>query len=105
MPPKRKPLTAALAAHPADEPVAPQPSAPVQRDTPPPSAPPRATGKSRKVQQAVYLAPAVYEQLRRIAFDEHVRMHDVLMEGLSLAFERRGLPTIAELSPNGDGVQ
>jgi len=54
--------------------------------------------KGKTVQQTVYLAPAVHEQLRKIAFDERVKMHDILMEGLNLAFERRGLPRTTDLA-------
>ena len=48
-------------------------------------------------QQTAYLPEAVYEQLRRLAFEERRKMHDYLMEGLDLVFEKRGLPAIAEL--------
>lgn len=48
-------------------------------------------------QQTAYLPEAVYEQLRRLAFEERHKMHDYLMEGIDLVFEKRGLPAIAEL--------
>jgi Antitoxin-like ribbon-helix-helix len=48
-------------------------------------------------QQTAYLPEAVYEQLRRLAFEERRKMHDYLMEGLDLVFEKRGLPAIPEL--------
>lgn len=48
-------------------------------------------------QQTAYLPEAIYEQLRRLAFEERRKMHDYLMEGLDLVFEKRGLPGIAEL--------
>ena len=48
-------------------------------------------------QQTAYLPEAIYEQLRRLAFEERRKMHDYLMEGLDLVFEKRGLPAIAEL--------
>jgi hypothetical protein len=46
----------------------------------------------------VYLAPAVHDQLRELAFAERVRMHTLLMEGLDLVFKSRGLKPMAELS-------
>ncbi len=50
------------------------------------------------VQQTIYLPRAVHEQLRSLAFAERVKMHDVLMQGLDLAFKQRGLKSIAELA-------
>ena len=49
-------------------------------------------------QQTVYLPLAVYEQLRKLAFDERAKMHDYIIEGLDLAFKARGLKSIAELT-------
>jgi hypothetical protein len=48
-------------------------------------------------QQTVYLPLAVYEQLRRVAFDERVKMHQLLLEGLDRVFRHRGLPGLEEL--------
>jgi hypothetical protein len=48
-------------------------------------------------QQTVYLPLPVYEQLRRLAFEERRRMHELLMEGLDRVFRDRGLPGLAEL--------
>lgn len=96
MQPKRKPLSAALTHSeiPAEVPAA------TPAHDPMPTAKPlrQPTTKTRTVQQTVYLPPRVYDQLRKVAFDERVKMHDLLMEGLSLAFERRGLPTVEALS-------
>ncbi len=73
----------------------------LQLDVPSPatSPPPRETPRRRpKVrQQTVYLPIPVYEQLRRLAFEERVKMHSLLMEGLDRVFRDRGLPAIAEL--------
>ncbi|MGR6036236.1 MAG: ribbon-helix-helix domain-containing protein [Candidatus Nitrosoglobus sp.] len=49
------------------------------------------------VQQTAYLPPEVYEQLRRLAFDERRKMHSYLIEGLERVFADRGLPSIKEL--------
>jgi len=51
-------------------------------------------------QQTVYLPLPVHEQLRKVAFEEHAKMHDLLIEGLDLVFTKRGLPGIAELTRN-----
>lgn len=52
----------------------------------------------KKKQIAVYLHPAVYEQLRTLAFEERHKMHDYLMEGLNLVFKDRGLKSLEELA-------
>ena len=46
---------------------------------------------------SVYLKPPVYEQLRRLAFEERKKMHGYLLEGLDRVFRSRGLPGIADL--------
>ena len=50
-------------------------------------------------QQTVYLPLPVYEQLRRLAFEERVKMHQLLMEGLDRVFRDRGLPGLGDLRP------
>ncbi|APW64219.1 hypothetical protein [Paludisphaera borealis] len=52
-------------------------------------------------QQTAYLAEPVYEQLRRLAFEERAKMHDYLIEGLDLVFRKRGLPGVEELKTGG----
>jgi len=49
-------------------------------------------------QQTVYLPVPVYEQLRRLAFEERAKMHDFLLQGLDLVFKGKGLKSIAELT-------
>ncbi len=70
-------------------------------ETPPPAAAPAPQTPTRRRpsvrQQTVYLPIPVYEQLRRLAFEERVKMHSLLMEGLDRVFRDRGLPSIAEL--------
>jgi len=48
-------------------------------------------------QQTAYLKLPIYEQLRRLAFEERAKMHDYLIEGLDLVFLKRGLPGVKEL--------
>jgi len=52
-------------------------------------------------QHTAYLAIPVYEQLRRLAFEERAKMHDYLIEGLDLVFRKRGLPGVEELKGRG----
>jgi hypothetical protein len=40
----------------------------------------------------------VYEALRKIAFDERLKIHDVVLEGIDLALRRRGYPSIEGLN-------
>ena len=49
-------------------------------------------------QQTAYFALPVYEQVRRLAFEENTKMHTLLMEGFDRVFKNRGLPSIAELT-------
>ena len=53
--------------------------------------------RPKTIQQTAYLPVPVHEQLRRLAFEERVKMHDYIMEGLDLVFEKRGLPSVQEL--------
>ncbi|MEZ5834949.1 MAG: ribbon-helix-helix domain-containing protein [Geminicoccaceae bacterium] len=69
-----------------------------------PAAAVRARGVPEKKpikQQTVYLPVPVYEQMRRLAFEERCKMHDLLMEGLDRVFRDRGLPAMDELRKQG----
>lgn len=59
---------------------------------------PRRTFEEQHKKQSLYLDEPVYEQLRKLAFDERRKMHDYLIEGLDRVFRDRGLPGIAELA-------
>jgi hypothetical protein len=48
-------------------------------------------------QQTAYLPDPVYEQLRRLGFEEKRKMHTYLLEGLDRVFADRGLPAIKDL--------
>lgn len=41
---------------------------------------------------SVYIPRGAYERLREIAFAERIKIHDLLMEGVDLAIEKRGHP-------------
>jgi hypothetical protein len=77
--------------HPSPSPAA-APAAPR-----PDEAPDRIAHDATVKKQTAYLKQPVYEQLRRLAFDERHKMHDYLIEGLDRVFRDRGLPSVAEL--------
>ena len=63
-----------------------------------------ATGAARKqtaapsiVHSSLYLPEPVYEALRKIAFDERLKIHDLVLEGIDLALRRRGYPSVENL--------
>jgi hypothetical protein len=73
-----------------------------QRETTPRHA--SGTGAARKqterpsmVHSSLYLPEPVYEALRKIAFDERLKIHDVVLEGIDLALRRRGYARIESL--------
>jgi hypothetical protein len=53
--------------------------------------------KSAIVHSSLYLPEAVYEALRKIAFEERVKIHDVVLEGIDAVLRRRGYPSIEGL--------
>jgi hypothetical protein len=53
------------------------------------------------VHTSVYLPEAAYEALRRVAFHERCKIHDLLMEGVGLVLKKRGYPAIAEMKAKG----
>jgi hypothetical protein len=57
----------------------------------------RGTLKERSKQLSVYLDPAVYEQLRDIAYTERTKIHPLMLEALDLLFGKRGALSIREL--------
>ncbi len=46
------------------------------------------------VHSSIYLPEPVYEALRKIAFEERVKLHDLVLEGIDAAVRRRGYPSI-----------
>jgi hypothetical protein len=48
------------------------------------------TKRSAIVHSSLYLPEPVYEALRKIAFEERLKIHDVVLEGIDLALRRRG---------------
>ena len=49
------------------------------------------------VHSSIYLPEAAYEALRRIAFDERLKIHDIVLEGIDAALRRRGYPSVENL--------
>jgi hypothetical protein len=49
------------------------------------------------VHTSLYLPEPVYEALRKIAFEERLKIHDVVLEGIDLALRRRGYASIERL--------
>jgi hypothetical protein len=50
------------------------------------------TERSSIVHSSLYLPEPVYEALRKIAFEERLKIHDVVQEGIDLALRRRVCP-------------
>ena len=59
------------------------------------------TERSSIVHSSLYLPEPVYEALRKIAFDERVKIHDLVLEGIDAALRRRGYPSVESLSQKG----
>jgi hypothetical protein len=49
------------------------------------------------VHSSQYLPEPVYEALRRIAFEERLKIHDVVLDGIDAALRRRGYPPLEVL--------
>jgi hypothetical protein len=55
-----------------------------------PTKPARGQPRPGVVHSSLYLPEPIYEALREAAFEERCKIHDVVMEGISLALKRRG---------------
>lgn len=67
--------------------------------TPPPrpSGPRKPAGRKPRpgiVRTSLYLPEGLYEGLREAAFEERVKIHDLVLEGIQLALRKRGYPSI-----------
>ena len=57
------------------------------------STPARPVGRKGRpgiVHTSLYLPEAVYEGLREAAFRERCKIHDIVLEGIEMAFRKRG---------------
>ena len=94
----------AASARPQEQVVPIRPAVPVEEPSPRKSS---RTLKERAKQLSVYLEPAVYDQLRDLAYSERTKIHSLMLEGLDLLFRERGARTIADLErqqQDRDGV-
>jgi hypothetical protein len=57
----------------------------------------RPTERSSIVHSSLYLPEPVYEALREIAFEERLKIHDLVLEGIDTALRRRGYPSVESL--------
>jgi hypothetical protein len=55
------------------------------------------------VHSSLYLPEPVYEALRKIAFDERLKIHDLVMEGIDTVLRRRGYPSIESVKAGRKG--
>jgi len=63
-----------------------------------PRAPAAASAPAKEViHSSLYLASPVYEALRKIAFEERLKIHDLVVEGIDAVLRRRGYPTVENL--------
>jgi len=53
--------------------------------------------RSSTAHSSLYLREPVYEALRKIAFEERVKIHDVVLEEIDIALRRRGYAPIESL--------
>jgi hypothetical protein len=49
------------------------------------------------VHSSLYLPEPVYEALRKIAYEERAKIHDLIMEGIGLALRKRRYPSVEDL--------
>src|SRR5271169_3978832 len=67
-------------------------------------APRTQTERPSIVHSSLYLPEPVYEALRKIAFDERLKIHDLVLEGIDAALRRRGYASIEdEIAPELTG--
>jgi hypothetical protein len=55
------------------------------------------TERAAVVHSSLYLPEPVHEALRKIAFEERLKIHDVVLEGIDAALRRRGYPPVENL--------
>jgi hypothetical protein len=56
-----------------------------------------AAQRPRVVHSSLYLPGPVYEILRKIAFEERLKIHDLAIEGLDAVLRPRGYPSVENL--------
>ena len=58
---------------------------------------PRQTERPSVVHSSLYLPEPVYEALRKIAFEERLKIHGLVLEGIDASLRRRGYPSVESL--------
>ena len=61
--------------------------------SPSPGRPEKPLGRKPRpgiIHTSLYLPEALYESLRRAAFEERRKIHDIVLEGVTLALRKRG---------------
>jgi hypothetical protein len=103
-PQRYKVVTFFLATMPLPDPIGRPPVAMAKQSTPrtrkrtgATSAARTPTERSSIVHSSLYLPEPVYEALRKIAFDERIKIHDLVLEGIDAALRRRGYPSVESL--------
>ena len=56
------------------------------------------------VHSSLYLPEPIYEALRKIAFEERVKIHDLAMEGIDAVLRKRGYPSAESLKAGKRGT-
>jgi hypothetical protein len=95
---KRPSLFGDKSSAPATKPVEAQPEVaapPAPREVVTAQRYPKASTREGKRVVTAYLDPEAFRQLKRIAADEDAQQQDLLLEGINLVFEKRGLSRIA----------
>ena len=72
-------------------------SAPTRRRTKATSAARMPAERPAVVHSSIYLSEPIYEALRKIAFQERLKIHDIVLEGIEAALRRRGYPSVDSL--------
>jgi hypothetical protein len=57
----------------------------------------RSTEQPSVAHSSLHLPEPVYEALRKIAFGERRKIHDIVLEGIDPALRRRGYPSVESL--------
>jgi hypothetical protein len=50
-----------------------------------------------RVHTSLYLPGFVHDALRKIAYDERIKIHDLVIEGIDATLKRRGYPSVENL--------
>jgi hypothetical protein len=57
----------------------------------------KAADAPANVHTSLYLPGRVHDALRKIAYDERIKIHDLVMEGIDAVLKRRGYASIVRI--------